>query len=84
MINNLDDKPENVCSALASELDDDNEGDITIEMFENTEDIPDPKSFDESDKNLIVFDDIMCDKNQTPADNFYTRSRYNNFYTRSR
>ena len=78
MINNLDDKPEHVCQALASELDDDEKGDITIEMFENTEEIPDPKSFDASNKNLIVFDDIMCDKNQTPADNFYTRSRHNN------
>ena len=30
------------------------------------------------DKNLIIFDDIMCDKDQTPADNFYTRGRHNN------
>ena len=78
MINNLDDNPENVCLALASELDDDEKGDIKIEMFEDSENIPDPKSFDVSDKNLIIFDDIMCDKDQTPAGKFYTRARHNN------
>ena len=78
LINNLKDKPENVCKGFACELDDDEKGDISIEMFENGEDIPDPKDFNSNDKNLIIFDDIMCDKKQTPADNFYTRARHNN------
>ena len=40
--------------------------------------MPDPKSFNPKDKNLIVFDDIMCDKNQDLAGSFYTRGRHNN------
>ena len=55
-----------------------NKEDITIETYENACDVPDPKSFNSKDKNLIVFDDIMCDKNQDLAGSFYTRGRHNN------
>ena len=51
---------------------------ITIQCYENSCEIPDPKEFNKNDKNLIVFDDIMCDKNQSAADSFYTRARHNN------
>ena len=78
MINDLEDDPANVCKAFSMELDDEDKGDISIEMYEKGADVPDPNLFDSKDKNLIVFDDIMCDKNQSAADNFYTRGRHNN------
>src|SRR5579863_1095680 len=78
MINDLEDDPANVCKALSMDLDDEDKGDIEIEMYENGCDVPDPKSFDTKAKNLIIFDDIMCDKNQDPAGSFYTRGRHNN------
>ena len=78
LINELDDNPENVAEVLGVELDDEDKGDISCEFYENGTEVSDPKEFNLLDKNLIVFDDIMCDKNQSPADNLYTRGRHNN------
>ena len=78
MINELDDKPEHVAAGLAQKLDDDEKGDISCEFYEDPGDIPDPKDFDKQDKNLIIFDDIMTDKNQSAPGAFFTRSRHNN------
>ena len=63
---------------LETELDEVEKGDNSCEYYENGTEVPDPKDFNKLDKNLIVFDDIMCDKNQSSADNFYTRGRHNN------
>jgi len=78
MINDLDDKPAHVAAGLSQNLDDDEKGDIDCEFYEDPGDIPDPKDFDKQDKNLIIFDDIMTDKNQTAPGAFFTRSRHNN------
>ncbi len=78
MINELDDKPEYVAAGLAQKLDEDEKGDISCEFYEDPGDIPDPKDFDKQDKNLIIFDDIMTDKNQSAPGAFFTRSRHNN------
>jgi len=44
--------------------------------FRNSADaIPDPADLDKSIKNLLVFDDIMTDRNQDPASNYFTRGR---------
>ena len=77
LINELEDNPENVAKVLETELDDEAKGTISCEFYENGTEVPDPKEFNKFDKNLIVFDDIMCDKNQCPAENFYTRGRHN-------
>jgi len=37
--------------------------------------IHDPAYLDKSIKNLMIFDDIMTDKNQNPAANYFTRGR---------
>ena len=37
-----------------------------------------PKDFNPKRKSLFIFDDIMTEKNQDPASNFYTRGRHNN------
>ena len=47
-------------------------------MFDSSEIIPDPKDFNPKRKSLFIFDDIMTEKNQDPASNFYTRGRHNN------
>jgi len=44
--------------------------------FHNNNDIiPDPADLDKSIRNLMVFDDIMTDKNQDPVANYFTRGR---------
>ena len=51
---------------------------IDSKMFDSSEIIPDPKDFNPKRKSLFIFDDIMTEKNQDPASNFYTRGRHNN------
>lgn len=48
---------------------------IECEFHETGENIPDPATIDRSIRNVIVFDDVMTDKKQTPAENYYTRGR---------
>lgn len=48
---------------------------IECEFHDAPDNIPDPSSIDKSLRNLIVFDDVMTDKKQTPAENYYTRGR---------
>ena len=73
LINDSDskDNPKNVAEVIGTKLDEEEKGDISCEYNENGNEVPDPKDFNKFDKNLIVFDDIMCDKNQCPADNLY-------------
>src|SRR5579872_7164395 len=78
MINERDEKPEAIAAGLAQELEDEEKGDISCEYYEDPNDIPDPKYFNKEDKNLIIFDDIMTDKNQSAPGAFFTRSRHNN------
>ena len=49
--------------------------DIDYEFSSNPNDIPDPQELNKITRNLIVFDDVMTDKKQTTAENYYTRSR---------
>ena len=52
---------------------------INSRMFDSSEIIPDPRDFNlKKRKSLFIFDDIMTEKNQDPASNFYTRGRHNN------
>ena len=48
---------------------------IEAEFYSSPNDIPDPADLDKSIRNLMVFDDIMTDKKQTTAENYYTRGR---------
>ena len=51
---------------------------INLNMYDTSEIIPDPKDINPKRKSLIVFDDIMTEKNQDPASAYYTRGRHNN------
>ena len=48
---------------------------IECEFHDSSDEIPDPKDLDKNIRNLIVFDDVMCDKKQTLAESYYTRGR---------
>ncbi|EFP09655.1 hypothetical protein CRE_21849 [Caenorhabditis remanei] len=50
---------------------------ITIHTSENCADIPDPSSIDPNKKTLIIFDDLMLEK-QNKIEQYYTRGRHNN------
>jgi len=45
------------------------------EFYTSADAIPDPGDLDKSIRNLMVFDDIICDKSQDSAANYFTRGR---------
>ena len=46
-------------------------------FYEDAKNVPDPQTLDETLKNVIVFDDILLEK-QNKCEAFYTRGRHNN------
>ena len=46
-------------------------------LFLNGEDIKDPKELNSIDKNLMIFDDVLLEK-QNKCNDFYTRERHSN------
>ncbi|CAP21163.2 Protein CBG24594 [Caenorhabditis briggsae] len=50
---------------------------ITICTSDSLDDIPDPCSIDPNKKTLIIFDDLMLEK-QNKIEQYYTRGRHNN------
>lgn len=50
---------------------------ISVEYFENGDDVPDPKDLNKEDKNLLIFDDVVLSK-QSKIEDYYTRGRHSN------
>ena len=50
---------------------------IDCYFFENSEDVPDPKELNPEDKNLMVFDDLLLEK-QNACEKYYARGRHSN------
>ena len=50
---------------------------ISAKFFDDCNDIPDPSELDSNDKNLMIFDDCILEK-QSKAEAYYTRGRHNN------
>ena len=61
--------------AEALSVNNENPSDITAEFYNSSEDIPDPTELNTKVRNLMVFDDIMTDRRQTTAEQYYTRGR---------
>ena len=49
--------------------------DINAEFYSSPENIPDPTELDREKRNLMVFDDIMTDRNQGTPESYFTRGR---------
>ena len=50
-------------------------GGIKAEFFDDCKLIPDPSALDDQEKNLIIFDDCILEK-QSSAQSYYTRGRH--------
>jgi len=48
---------------------------LEAEFHNNADEIPDPADLNKSIRNVMLFDDIMSDRNQDPASNYFTRGR---------
>ena len=46
-------------------------------FFENYDDVPDPKELNPEDKNLMVFDNLLLEK-QNACEKYYARGRHSN------
>ena len=55
----------------------DDTSNIDCYFFENSEDVPDPKELNPEDKNLMVFDDLLLEK-QNACEKYYDRGRHSN------
>jgi len=51
--------------------------DIECKFFENASDVPDPRELSPDKKNLMVFDDLLLEK-QNKCEAYYTRNRHSN------
>lgn len=55
----------------------DRKNEINIKCYDDSELVPDPSEIDSNLKTLIIFDDIMLEK-QNKVESYYTRGRHNN------
>ena len=67
---------EEICSTYSSLYKEDNN--ISIQMFQKTDQIMNPSDLNTNKKNLIIFDDCVNMKNQSVMESYYTRGRHNN------
>lgn len=51
---------------------------ISVHFYESDDVIPDPSSLDISQKNLVVFDDTVSNRNQETQKAYFTRGRHSN------
>ena len=50
---------------------------INAEFYEKSQEVPDPRAFSAEKKNLVIFDDVMLEK-QSNIESYYTRGRHHN------
>jgi hypothetical protein len=51
--------------------------DIQCKFYESSEDVPDPKDLDKTKNNLMIFDDLQLEKQNT-CEKYYIRGRHSN------
>ena len=51
--------------------------DIECKFYESAEDVPDPRELSSDKKNLMVFDDLLLEKQNT-CETYYVRGRHSN------
>jgi len=64
-----------IIQKIGSSLENNNK--TIVESYTDSNNIPDPSELNKNHKNLIVFDDIMLEK-QNKCEAYYTRGRHNN------
>ena len=75
LFNNQDSVTDEFIDCLSDELR--QKSSIDCYFFDDAKDVPDPKELNPEDKNLIVFDDLMLEK-QNACEKYYARGRHSN------
>ena len=64
-----------IVEEMAKEIRD--KSDVECNFYQWAEDVPDPRELNFETNNLIVFDDLLLDKQNT-CESYYVRGRYSN------
>ena len=64
-----------IVEELAKEIRD--KSDVEYNFYQSAEDVPDPRELSSEKKNLMVFDDLLLEKQNT-CESYYIRERYSN------
>lgn len=67
--------PSDLIEFISQQLSDRDKSEIEAQFYENSEDVPDPRDLNPQDKNLIIFDDLMLEK-QNKCESYYVRGRH--------
>ena len=51
--------------------------DVECNFYQSAEDVPDPRDLSSEKKNLMVFDDLLLEKQNT-CESYYVRGRHSN------
>ena len=54
-----------------------NKSNVKCNFFETASDVPDPRDLNSEDKNLMIFDDLLLEK-QNKCECYYIRGRHSN------
>ena len=60
---------------MAKEIRD--KSDVVCNFYQSAEDVPDPRELSSEEKNLMVFDDLLLEKQNT-CESYYVRERLSN------
>ena len=74
-ITDLGISPISVVEEMAKEITD--KSDDVCNFYQSAEDVPDPRELSSEKKNLMVFDDLLLEKQNT-CESYYVRERHNN------
>ena len=67
--------PISIIEEMAKEIRD--KSDFECNFYQSAEDVPDPRDLSSEKKNLMVFDDLLLEK-QTTCESYYVRGRHSN------
>src|SRR5438093_6938244 len=65
-----------ICYGVEQGLTSEKKGNITVSAFSDKANVPDPSMLDSKKKNLMIFDDVLLEK-QNIIESYYTKGRHN-------
>ncbi len=71
----LDPSPSAIVEEWAKEIK--NKSEIECSFYESADDVPDPRDLKSTNKNLMIFDDLLLEK-QNKCESYYVRGRHSN------
>ena len=74
-ITDLGISPISIVEEMAKEIRD--KSDVVCNFYQSAEDVPDPRELSSEEKNLMVFDDVFLEKQNT-CESYYVRGRQGN------